>query len=160
MRIGDGISGLLSALLGLLVLWQVQSFPEIPGHFFGPGLFPSIIAWSFVLGGVLLILRAIRQQGLFANALAFPDWLGVTAYGVTGAVIMLVSIVLFILYGEIVGFQILAFATLITLYIWAQRALWQILVVPLVLTLMFDLLFGRLLRVPLPSGWLTHYGWW
>ena len=45
------------------------------------------------------------------------------------------------------------------MYLTAGRSILRSLVTALLVTLAFDLLFSKLLRVPLPTGWLTNYYW-
>lgn len=158
MRVGDSVLGVLSAVLGLLVLWQAGTFPEMPGHYFGPALFPSVIAWGFVAAGVMLLVRAARRKQLLAGWLTMGEK-PVSAHGVLGAAIMMAAILAFVFLGEVVGFQLLTLATLIALYVWAGRRPLEIIVLPVILTVAFELLFSKLLRVPLPGGWLTDYLW-
>ncbi|MEI2417043.1 tripartite tricarboxylate transporter TctB family protein [Orrella sp. JC864] len=160
MRVGDAVLGLMSLLLGALVLWHVRGFPEVPGHYFGPGLFPSAIAAGFVLAGVLLMVRGARRRRAAPDPDGQPAAARTGAHGMAGAALAVGAILAFIFLGETVGFQLLALATLSAFYLWAGRRWLEILLLPLLLTLALDLLFGRLLRVPLPAGWLSGHLFW
>lgn len=159
MRIGDALLGALFCLLGIGVLWHSAGFTGVSKQFYGPSLFPSIIGWGFVATGISLAVAAIRRSEVFTGLLSFPDWRG-SPRGVVGVALMLLAVLAFIYFGDLIGFHLLAFATLTLLYRTAGRSVLQSIGIAFAVTLCFELLFSKLLRVPLPNGLLTGFPWW
>lgn len=154
MKIGGGLLGLLIALLGIAVIWSVRSFPNMPGHAFGPGLFPSMIAVGLLVCGGLLLARTLRSAPAGAFRVDAVSWRGNPRGAVSGAM-MVTAILAFIFFGEAIGFQIIGFVTLLAFYLWLGRAPVKAAGVAAVVTLGLDLLFRVVLHVPVPSGPLT-----
>lgn len=159
MHINDRLLALVACLLGVAILVHIRSYPEIPGHYYGPALFPGVVGWGLVVCGVLLWLRAWRQaHGIGGPWLSFPEWRG-NLKGCVGAGLMLLAILAFMYLGEIAGFPLLSICTLAALFIWAGRSVLFSLLLAVVVTIAFDLLFSRLLSVPMPTGLLSPI-WW
>lgn len=152
MRIGDGLTGLLLALLGLAVALQLRTFPEQAGYF-GPSLFPGLVAAGLVICGALLILRSVRVDlaSAFVVELFGPLRSGRAALYV---VLMTISILCYAFLGEAIGFQIITFTTLFVFYLLLRPGFVFPLATALMVTIAFDLLFREVLRVPLPGGLL------
>jgi putative tricarboxylic transport membrane protein len=152
MRIGDGLFGILAGILGLAVAWQAAGFPNPSGHYFGPALFPGIIAAGLILCGALLMLRRQTAGGGFSLSAAalFGDRRATISLG-----LMIVSILSFVFFGDSIGFQVLTFVILTTFFIWLRGGVVFSVVLALSLAICFDLLFRELLRVPVPMGLLT-----
>lgn len=159
MRVDDRLLALVACLLGIAILLHIRSYPEIPGHFYGPALFPGLVGWGFVVFGVLLGIRTIRRgQGASGPWLAFPEWSGNVKGGV-GAGLMLLAILGFMYLGDVAGFPLLSICTLAALYLWAGRGVLFSIALAVAVTIVFDLLFSRLLSVPMPTGLLSPI-WW
>lgn len=155
MRVHDSLMGAVLLLLSLAVLWHIQSFPPAAGQQFGPALFPGLIAGGLALASLLLAWQGWRTGGplLARNAgmrsprhlLAFATVLG--------------GMVFYILAVDALGFLICAFAVLLA----TQAALGvrptMAVGVALVATLVIHTCFYKLLRVPLPWGWLQPLAW-
>lgn len=152
MRIGDGLTGVLLALLGLAVVFQLRTFPEQAG-FFGPSLFPAIVAAGLLICGGLLVLRAARAKESGAYGIELFGALKSRRAGLY-VVLMAASIFAYAFLGEAVGFQIITFVTLFVFYVLLRPGIVFPVVTALVLTVAFDLLFREILRVPLPGGLL------
>ena len=159
MRIDDRLFGALVCLLGIAILWHSSGFPEVGAQYYGPAMFPYIIGGGFVVSGGWLLASGLQKSRAHGGLMSFPDWRG-PPRRLAGVALMLVSILAFIFLGDRIGFQILSFATLIAMYVVAGRRLLQAAAIALVVTLCLDLLFTRLLRVPLPSGLLRDILWW
>ena len=158
MRIDDRLFGLLICVLGIAIIRHSAGFPGISGQYYGPAFLPTVIGWGLIACGLVLLGAGLRRAGLRGAMLAFPDWVG-SPRGLLGVAVMLGAIVAFVLLGDRIGFQILAFATLILLYLTAGRSLVRSVVAALGVTIVMELLFGKLLRVPLPRGLLTELPW-
>ncbi|HWK72534.1 tripartite tricarboxylate transporter TctB family protein [Pollutimonas sp. M17] len=158
MRLSDTLLGLLATVLGIAILWHIQSFPQIPGHYYGPAMFPAIVAWGFILFGGLLLIRVGRQAGWRQALLSCPDWRG-NGRGAFAVLVVLASIQAFIHLGDAIGFPLLSIVTMGVLFLWAGRSLVFSVGLAVFITLLLDALFSKLLRVPLPAGVLQPF-WW
>jgi putative tricarboxylic transport membrane protein len=159
VRIDDRLFGVLICLLGIAVLWYSAGFPAVAQQHYGPAMFPTIIGSGLVASGLVLTIAAVRQSAATARLLAFPDWRK-SAGGVASVALMLASILSFLFLGERIGFQLLAFATLLLLYLAAGRSMLRSIGIAIGVTVCLDLLFSKLLRVPLPRGLLAQINWW
>lgn len=155
MRVHDSLMGAVLLLLSLAVLWHIQSFPPAAGQQFGPALFPGLIAGGLAIASLLLAWQGRRQGGpwLARNAgMRSPRHLAAFAAVVGGMVFYILAV-------EALGFIVCAVVVLVVL----QRALGvRPLVavgVALVATLVIHTCFYKLLRVPLPWGWLQAVAW-
>jgi putative tricarboxylic transport membrane protein len=155
MKINDAIFGAILAVLGVVVLVHVQSFPTIPGQQYGPGLFPGMISAGFIVCGVLLIFSGIRDR-------AGDPWVEAGAWmrsphHLRAVAVIIAGMFAYIVLAELVGFLILA---PILLFVWflALGVRWTTAIVAAVLTtLVIWYAFYKLLRVPLPWGVLTKF---
>lgn len=157
MRIGDLLFGIVVALLGAAVLGYAAGLPPVPGHHYGPGLFPTIIGWGFVGCGTMLALAGWKRGERPAGQLAFPDWRG-TPRGLVLVGLMAVAMLVFVLFGDLIGFRLFAFVTLAAMYLVGGRGLGFSLVVAALVSLGLNALFVNLLGVPLPVGELPWIG--
>lgn len=151
MRIGDGGFGIFLILAAAGVLWHVRSFPSLPGHFYGPGFFPTIILVCLLACGVMLVARAARATSRGGFTMAAPSWRA-APQGAISVGMLVVAILAFFFLGEAIGFQPIAFATLLTFYLWLGRGVLQSLGLAVAFTVALELLFRELLRVPIPSA--------
>lgn len=158
MRLSDTLLGLLAGVFGVAILWHISSYPEIPGHYYGPAMFPSIVGWGFILCAGLLLIRVVRQGAWRQVPLSFPDWRG-NGKGALAAIAVLLSIQAFVYFGDFVGFQLISVAVMAMLLLWAGRGVMFSVGLAVVITLVLDALFSKLLRVPLPTGFLSQF-WW
>ena len=155
MKINDAIFGVLFAVLGAVVLVHVQSFPNIPGQQYGPGLFPGVIAAGFLICGLLLIFNGVRHrrsEPWFAGG----DWMRMPRR-VAAFLAVLTGVVLYIVAADAVGFLIIA-PLILVLWMRAFGVRWTTAIVAALITsLVIWYAFYKLLRVPLPWGVLTRW---
>ena len=150
MKLNDALSGAALAALGAVVLWHVQSFPPMLGQKFGPAWFPGMIAVGLILCGALLAasrLRSATREPL----LAFPEWTQ-RLRPVLSVASIVVGLVLYVLVADTIGFHLTAAALLL---LWSRLlgASWRLAVpVAIIATLVIQLSFYKLLKVPLPWG--------
>ena len=155
MKISDAVFGVLLALLGGAILWQVRSFPAIPGQEYGAGVFPGVIASGLVVVGVLLTLSGLRQRAT-APWLRFADWVGSRRH-VTGLLAIILGTVAYILFADQLGFLVLAPVVLaVWLLALGTRPL-ATLALAVVVSAIIWFAFYKLLRVPLPWGVLKSF---
>jgi putative tricarboxylic transport membrane protein len=154
MKINDAIFGVLFAVLGAVVLVHVQSFPKIPGQQYGPGLFPGVIAFGFLVCGILLIVSGVRARG--EPWFAPGEWIRIPRL-VLALLAVVGGVVFYILAAEPLGFLIVAPAMLLV-WLRAFGVRWTTAIVAALATsLAIWYVFYKLLRVPLPWGVLTPW---
>ncbi|HEY3460036.1 MAG TPA: tripartite tricarboxylate transporter TctB family protein [Casimicrobiaceae bacterium] len=160
MKLHDAVWGALVVSLGIAILVAIRNFPTIPGQQFGPALFPGVIAVGLLICGAALVYKGLsaRTPGTPARWIAFDPWVRSRPQVVAFAVVIGVN-VLYIALVERVGFVLTAIAYLSALFaVFRVRRRW---IVPLavVVTLAIHYAFYKLLRVPLPWGWLAPVAW-
>lgn len=154
MKINDAIFGVLLVALGAAVLWHVQGYPKIPGQQHGAALFPGVVAAGFVVCGVLLIASGLRSraEGWFAPG----AWMRAPRQ-IVAFVAVVGGIAAYILLADAVGFLLLAPVLLVVWFV-ALGVRWTTAIVAAILTtIVIWYAFYKLLRVPLPWGWLTKF---
>jgi len=155
MKINDAIIGAVLALLGVVVLLHVRSFPTIPGQQYGPALFPGTIALGFVISGALLIIGGVRHRG-GAPWIAFDAWMRSMPH-VRAVIAIVAGLVAYIVLADVVGFLIVAPVLLFIWFVVLGVRFKTAIVASIVTTLVIWYAFYKLLRVPLPWGILTKF---
>lgn len=157
MRFHDSVIGLIAVMIGGFVLYQASAFQNFQSHqlAYGPGFFPSIVATVLIAAGLALTvshLSSLRQSGWVEIA----PWLR-TPRLVLNAAAVLLSVVVYILTADAVGFLIVAPAILFLLIVllWGRPG-WA-LVIALVTTFVIHQFFLVVLLVPLPWGVLPYF---
>ena len=161
MKINDALWGALFALLGAAILWHVQGFPRIPGQNVGPALFPGVLAVAMLVCGAILIVSGLKarraDRGSSRWAVA-PEWLRSRRHLLAFAVLV-ASNVFYLLVVDRLGFLLTAFVYLAAL-MWVLRVRLAVAVpVAFIMALAIHYAFYKLLRVPLPWGWLEPVAW-
>lgn len=153
MKINDAIFGAVLLLLGVVIVVHVQGFPKIPGQQVGPALFPGLIAAGLAVCGALLIVSGVRKRTTepwYETA----EWMRSGRHFASFAAIV-GGVAAYVLLADAVGFLLVA---PVLLWIWFSvlgvRPLTAI-VVAIAATFVIWYSFYKLLRVPLPWGWLT-----
>ena len=160
MKISDRISGLFLAFLGLATFWGGSKLPPVPGQQVGPSAFPMVIGAGLMLLGVLIALHVGRsfedeaEAELAAHSDDDPDaeryahsrrWLVLLPPGL---------LVFYYLASEAIGFiPVAALMIGVLAYTFnAKRS--HILPVAIGGAIVIQLIFLKVLRVPLPPGLL------
>ena len=153
MKINDAVFGALLLLLGVVLLVHVQAFPKIPGQQVGPAMFPGLIASGLAVCGLLLIVSGYGKR-------ATEPWYETAEWMRSGRhflsfVAIVGGVAAYVLLADAVGFLIVA---PVLLWIWftvlgVRKG--TAVVVAIVSALVIWYAFYKLLRVPLPWGWLT-----
>ena len=155
MKINDAIIGAVLALLGIVVLFHVQSFPKIPGQQYGPGLFPGSIAVGFLVCGVLLIVSGVRERA-GARWVAPEAWVRSPRH-VRAVIAIVGGLAVYIALADVVGFLILAPILMFVWFVALGVRLRIAIIAAALTTLVIWFVFYKLLRVPLPWGVLTRF---
>jgi putative tricarboxylic transport membrane protein len=152
MRFSDSAIGTALVLFGISVLLYTQRFPAMEGGVPGPATYPNVLAGLMILAGLALIVRGIKNKERFFRV----DLTTLTPYGFVNILIVLGAIVIYILFSERIGFLIMSFVLLTVLMKWLRVKWGWSLLMSGAVTLGIYLLFGKMLRVPLPWG---LWGW-
>jgi len=156
MHLSDRLTGSVLVALGALAAYGGSRLPPVPGQQIGPSVFPMVIGAGLVLCGLLIALGVGRHFEEEAEAdLAAIEGPPVEKAGPLAGLRALLPPALLLFYvvsadrlGFIVTGAIIVGATALAL-----GARWR-LALPLAILAPFGvhLVFGKLLRVPLPSG--------
>jgi len=173
MGFNDALIGLVLVIFAIAEIAYSTTFPSLHGQAYGPSLFPIIIGCGLLACGLVLIARGLRtrnQQSRLAQstqaesdkATNSPTWvqLGDWAHDPASRINMLlvpVLLVAYILLSEPIGFIPLSVAMLTILLFRLGSSLLTSIVIAVVTTLMLQLLFAKVLLVPLPSGLLLRW---
>jgi putative tricarboxylic transport membrane protein len=152
MKFNDAVSGLFLALLAVAVIVHSRTFPNMPGQFVGPGVFPTLIALGMMAGALLLIARGVRAR-------AREPWIALAGWTrsprrVAHFLLIVAGVLAYVLLSETVGFLIVAAALMAALFSVAGVGLWVNLSCAALSTGAVYYAFEKLLRVPLPRGLL------
>ena len=151
-RIDRGV-GLALALLAAAVLWSARDFPTVPGQKLGAGFLPTLVGVGLLLCGVALALR----RGDPGGSGPVPDVEAGGRAHSASAWVILVSIAVYGLLADWIGFLLVAPVLLLAQFRalqvrWLPSLAWAI-----GGTLVVHIGFYKLLRVPLPWGWLRPF---
>ena len=153
MKINDALTGAALLILGLVVLWQIQGYPAMPGQKYGAALFPGIIAAGLAVCGGLLVVRGARSGAAW---IALDGWMA-RRRPVAGFICVLLGLALYVLLADTLGFHLSGFALLLawTLVLGARPAV--AVPVAILAPVLIHLAFYKLLRIPLPWGVLQSF---
>ncbi len=151
MRTNDLISGLVIIALAILMLVLTLNFPPFPGQKYGPSLFPRLLGVALIVCAVLLIMRHVKTGT--GPALTMAPWLSEPWRVVSFALVLLVPLLSILLWDRI-GFVPIGFVCLLTLFAWFRTRPATAVFAAVTGTILLQLFFGKLMRVPLPPGWL------
>jgi len=155
VKINDAVFGAILLVLGIAVLWHVQSFPKIPGQNVGPALFPGSIAAGIIACAVLLIASGLRDRARERWFTAMPWMHSRRRVAAFSAVVL--STVGYILFANRIGFVIVAPIALFATFTAFGVRRGTSVIVAIVGTLVIWYAFYKLLRVPLPWGVLERF---
>lgn len=149
MVLRDSVIGLLVAGGGLAVILEAQTFPDVPGQQFGSSFFPTVIGAALLATGALMALLDLLKGG--GKWIQLPSFL-FDRHAALSFLFVLSALIFYILASEYIGFDATVIAMTLGLMLWFGVR-WRVAVpVSLVSTAVFHLIFGTLLRVPLPPG--------
>jgi len=149
MKLNDAILGLVILLGGLAIVLQARTFQATHGQVYGPDLFPTIIGVGLMLSGLGLMVTGWRAR-------AASGWIDLKGIGVDrliDAALALLYILAFILLAGWLGFVPTAGVGLWLLMVRYRGGAWlSSLVIALIVVVVVDWAFRRMLLVPLPQG--------
>lgn len=151
-RVSDLASGLAVAGLGVAIFLKAQTFPAVGGVAAAPSFYPGMIGAVLVALGLALAAGAIIRRSAFPLA-GRIEWFRRPA-NLVAVLAVPAAIILYGVLGERIGFiaACLLVATGLLLAFRVRPATSAVL--GLGVTLMLHLIFAKLLRVPLPYGFV------
>jgi putative tricarboxylic transport membrane protein len=157
MKFHDTLSGAALLLLALAILFNVSSFPNIPGQNIGPAAFPGLLAGLLALCAVLLMIKGLRSREP-QPWVVLGEWMR-SAYHLRNFAITVGCLLFYILASDALGFLICAVTVLVVMF-WALQVRGR-LIFPLAIciTLLIHTIFYKGLRVPLPWGVMLPLQW-
>ncbi|MDR7409631.1 MAG: tripartite tricarboxylate transporter TctB family protein [Armatimonadota bacterium] len=146
MRLGEAAAGVVLAAAGVYAAAAGSAFPRLAGGYPGPGLFPQILGLLLVACGIAVVWGA---RGPTAEA-----GRGYERRGLLHAAEAVVAVVVYIAVVNRLGFVPTVGILLTLLMARLGVSLARAVPVAFGLAVGLYLLFGRILRVPLPPGLL------
>ena len=143
MKFNDRVIGILAILGGIAIISGTFGFREAPGQQFGSGFFPRIVGAAAMLAGLVQVLAA-RDRGPWIRIA--PELRSRDAFLKLG---VLAAVVFWLLTVQMLGF--LLTTTLVLSVAMGARPLPATGVAAGLAALLW-LVFGMVLRVPLPRG--------
>lgn len=148
MKLNDTVWGALLLALSFAVLWNIRSFPQIPGQSIGPAAFPGLLAVLLAGCAVLLIVRGVRagmtrfELGAWARS---PRHVG-------NFLLALAAPLFYIFTVNRLGFLVTATVILLALFLKLRVRPGVAVLVAVLTALVIHAVFYKLLRVSLPWG--------
>lgn len=160
MKVNDAITGLGLVIFSVAVFFASQGAPTIRNSIYGAALFPRIIAVLMGVCGFYMVAKealARHSGGKGSPLFSVPDWAR-SRWHVANFMLIIASLVVYILFSDIVGFDLIGTIILFALFASLRKGrLVSSFVCALVATCLIHYLFGHFLRVPLPWGIFTNY---
>ncbi|WP_428929213.1 tripartite tricarboxylate transporter TctB family protein [Marinibacterium sp. SX1] len=145
MQINDRIIGLLAILGGIAVIIGTLGFREIPGQQFGSAFFPRLLGGALILCGIAFAVTGARGQLVrVGDMLRGSSGMKVAA--------ILAAVIGWVLISPLLGFILTTALLIAGLAVMAGGRLWPSAATGLGMAVVLYLIFGELLRVPLPLG--------
>jgi len=153
MKISDRVMGAGFVGAGAAIFLATLGFPRLDGGSPGPALFPRVLAVLMIgFGACLAFQAALRRHTNPPDAAPVPA--GPHAGGVINALLVFAAIIVFMLVSQVLGFLLTTAAILLGLMWWLGTPLPRAAAAAVGLTLFVYVIFGKVLRVPLPLGLL------
>ena len=171
MRVNDAITGAVLVIFALAEIAYTRTFPSLHGQSYGPNLFPTLIGLGLIACGSVLILRGLlarranaREPTSAENSSALVSWIDFgnmaqSTHARVTAVLAILSLLLYIFLSEWIGFIPLSLAIIGILLYRMGSSLLASCVIAIIATIAIQILFARVLLVPLPAGWLQGLVW-
>lgn len=158
MKFNDAVFGIFLIIFAIAEIMYTRTFPSLHGQRFGASDFPVLLGIGLIICGCLLLFNAYRQRAVTRDAApGEPNLLSSRGWAekrpsVINFFVVLLSILFFIGFIDVLGFVIVAFLLLLVLFYRLGNGLITSLLGALSMTVVTKLLFGVWLLVPLPIG--------
>ena len=152
MRLDDRITGGLLASGGTAYTATALGLPGVPGQDYGAGFFPTIIGSVMTLAGAAILVRAVVRPHP-PSGTAGLAWSGGYREMARFAGV-LAAVAFYIFLSPTLGFALTALLIMVALALALGARPVTACLVAIGAVIVFEAVFGRLLRVPLPAGFL------
>ncbi len=159
MKVNDAITGALLIVFALAVFFLSQGAPSIRGSIYSASLFPRMVAGLMGVCGAYLIAKEVHLhlRGHGTPLFATPEWVK-SRWLLSNFLLIIAALVIYILFSEMVGFDIIGTAILFVLFTSLRRGhVVSSFFIAMVATFAIHYVFGHFLRVPLPWGIFENY---
>lgn len=150
MKKNDTVFGSIFIALGIFIFTQTFFYPSLEKGHPGPGLFPNLLAVLFIIFGSVLIFKA-KRPSVAQEEIASP-----VRKKVTNALFVLGIIIVYVVVVDKVGFLVTSAVLLFVLMKKLGAPVLRSATASICITLFINVMFLKILRVPLPPGIL---GW-
>jgi putative tricarboxylic transport membrane protein len=157
MKFNDAVLGIVIIALAGAVLWQVRSFPPMPGQDVGPSLFPALISVGFIGCGLAMIWSGLRRRRT-EPFIELSDWMRSPRL-FANLLIVIACVAFYIAFAEQLGFLIAVPLVLTVLLFTLGTRWWLAPLIAIAVTAFIHYIFYSFLKVPLPWGVLVDYAW-
>jgi len=143
-------------IFALAEIAYTLTFPSLFGQKYGPALFPQIIGCGLIIAGLLLIVRGIREKrlaGIDGRWMEAGAWLN-HPHLKLNLLLLILALLAYILLSDWLGFIIMSMLILSVLLYRLGSSLLRALLIAAATTAALQLMFAKLLLVPLPAGLL------
>ena len=154
MALKDLIGGGIFTALGIFIFILTLRFPSLDDNHPGPSLFPTILAVLFVFFGGIVLYRGFRP-GKEGGAEATAEE-ALPRENYFNPLFVLGLIVAYMIFSNWLGFLITSCLVLFLMMIKLRVSLLRSVFISILITLFVNIMFSKILRVPLPTGLL----WW
>ena len=151
MKFDDSVLGVIIFIFGVTIIYLSSGFETLRHISYGPGFFPTIIGAGFVLCGSLLVGRRILAGVPWGKWVELGDWSRSPRH-IVNFFLVPVSVVLYILFSDVVGFFLSMILLLSVQIAWFTRQIWKSIAIALLVTLFLQVFFQGFMSVPLPWG--------
>lgn len=148
MKLNDTVWGGLLLALSLAILWNIRTFPKIPGQSIGPAAFPGLLAVLLAGCAVLLIVRGVRAG---AAKIELGEWVRSPRH-VGNFLLALAAPAFYIATVTPLGFIVASTIILLALFWKLGVRPWVAVLVAVVTAFVIHAVFYKILRVSLPWG--------
>jgi len=156
MRFDDVPLGIVILLFGITIILLSADFEPLRHISYGPGFFPTLIGVGFLGCGAALIGRRVVGHLGRGPWITLGDWSRSSRH-IVNFLLIPISVVLYILFSDAVGFLLTMFALLALQLAWFTRHIGRSVVIAIIVTLLLQGFFQGFMSVPLPWGILERY---
>ncbi len=162
MKVNDAITGAVLVVFAVAEIAYTRTFPSLHGQSYGPNLFPSLIGAGLAGCGLILILRGLvarrAESGPASSWIDFGN-IAQSRHARINALLVIAFLFIYIFLSDWIGFIPLSIATIACLLYRLGSSTGVSLVIAIITTAAIQMLFAKVLLVPLPAGVLQGIVW-
>jgi len=161
MRVNDAITGAVLVIFALAEIAYTRTFPSLHGQSYGPDLFPRLIGLGLFGCGCILIMRGLlaRRSNTQTTTDAVASWFDTSTivdskHARVNVALTIFFLLAYVLLSDWIGFIPLSLVIITTLLYRLGSSLVMAVLIAIATTVIIQILFAKVLLVPLPAGWL------